>query len=120
MDIGSVDGIIVSPSNDKAKELAIALGRLPTPVRPTEIGSPWELDGPEYFTDGDHQDHLHVGFDDPAVAGDEALAARLEALGTTAAAAKPAAPRPSRASRPATLRRRTTAKVPRDPLRRGG
>ena len=93
VDIGSVDGIIVSPSNDKAKELAIALGRLPTPLRPTEIGSPWDLDGPGYFTDGDHQDHLHVGFDDPAEAGDEALAARLEALGTTAAVAKPAAPR---------------------------
>jgi hypothetical protein len=93
VDIGSVGGEIVTPSNAQAKELALALGRLPAPLRPTEIGSPWVLDGPEYFTDGDHQDHLHVGFDDPAVAGDEALAARLESLGGAAAPARPAAPR---------------------------
>jgi hypothetical protein len=92
-DIGSVAGEVVTPSNKKAKELALALGRLPAPLRPTEIGSPWELDGPEYFTDGDHQDHLHVGFDDPAVAGDEAIAARLEALGAAAVEGTPAAPR---------------------------
>jgi hypothetical protein len=93
VDIGSVGGEIVTPSNAKAKELALALGRLPAPLRPTEIGSPWVLDGPEYFTDGDHQDHLHVGFDDPAAAGDEAVAAQLESVGGAAVAAKPAAPR---------------------------
>ena len=92
MDIGSVDGEIVTPSNEQAKALALALGRLPAPLRPTEIGSPWELEGPEHFTDGGHQDHLHVGFDDPAAAGDEAVAL-IEAVGGAAGAAKPAAPR---------------------------
>lgn len=93
VDIGSVGGEAVTPSNAKAKELALALGRLPAPIRSTEIGSPWVLAGPEYFTDGDHQDHLHVGFDDPAAAGDAAIAAQLLSVGVAAASAKPAAPR---------------------------
>jgi hypothetical protein len=92
VDIGSVGGELVTPSNAKAKELALALGRLPLPIRSTEIGSPWVLDGPEYFTDGDHQDHLHVGFDDPAAAGDGALAAQLESVGVAADPVKPKAP----------------------------
>ena len=74
VDIGSVGGELVTPDNEDAKALALALGRLPARLRPTEIGSPWEIDEPAYFTDGDHQDHLHVGFDDPAAAGDGALA----------------------------------------------
>jgi hypothetical protein len=93
VDIASVDGEAVTPSNAKAKVLALALGRLPVPLRPTEIGSPWELDGSEYFTDGDHQDHLHVGFDDPAAAGDGAVAAQLLGVGEATVSAKPAAPR---------------------------
>ncbi len=94
VDIGSVGGELVSPSNAKAKRLALALGRLPAPLRPTEIGSPWELEGPEYFTDGDHQDHLHVGFDDPAAPGAGTVAEQLLAIGGAAAVTvKPAAPR---------------------------
>jgi hypothetical protein len=62
-DIATVGGEPVSPSNETAKTLALALARLPEPIRPTEIGSPWAIDDPAYFTDGDHQDHLHVGFD---------------------------------------------------------
>ena len=30
--------------------------------RPDEIGSPWPISGPGYFTDAGHQDHVHVGF----------------------------------------------------------
>ena len=30
--------------------------------RPDEIGSPWAISGPGYFTDGGHQDHVHLGF----------------------------------------------------------
>jgi hypothetical protein len=93
VDIGSVGGEVVTPDNARAKELALALGRLPLALRPTEIGSPWALDGPEYFTDADHQDHLHVGFDDPAAPGAGAAAARLLELGAARVSLKPAAPR---------------------------
>lgn len=91
-DIGSVDGKVVSPDNEEAKELALALGRLPEPLRPTEIGSPWEIDELGYFTDGDHQDHLHVGFDDPAAPGDAATA-QLLAAAAASVKVKPIAPR---------------------------
>jgi hypothetical protein len=92
-DIGSVGGKVVTPANDDAKALALALGRLPARLRPTEIGTPWVIDEPEYFTDGDHQDHLHVGFDDPAAAGDGAFAAQLAAAGAVPASPRSVAPR---------------------------
>ena len=65
VDIATVDGQPVSPGNAAAKEVAAALSRLDPAIRPTEIGSPWALDGSAYFTDADHQDHLHIAFDDP-------------------------------------------------------
>lgn len=65
VDIGVVGGRPVSTSNRAARDLAIALGRLDAPLRPSEIGSPWAIDEPGHFTDSGHRDHLHVGFDDP-------------------------------------------------------
>ena len=91
-DIAAVDGAPVGPGNEAAHDLALALGALQAPIRPTEIGSPWAIDDPAYFTDADHQDHLHVGFDDPAApAGDPA---------TVVTAAAAAAPAPAVSSRP--------------------
>ena len=66
VDISTVGGEAVTPSNETARTLALALSRLPDEIRPTEIGTPWAVDDPAYFTDGDHQDHLHVGFDTTA------------------------------------------------------
>src|SRR5215217_2314293 len=60
-----VDGRPVSPGNEAARKLAAALLRLDPRIRPTELGSPWALGDPVAFTDGDHQDHIHVAFDDP-------------------------------------------------------
>jgi cell wall-associated NlpC family hydrolase len=69
LDVSVVDGSPVSPGNSAARELAVALSRLPPSIRPTEIGSPWALPGAAYFTDGAHQNHVHIGFDDPVPAG---------------------------------------------------
>jgi cell wall-associated NlpC family hydrolase len=69
LDIATVDGRPVAPGNAAARELAVALSRLDPEIRPSEIGSPWALSGPAYFTDGGHQDHIHVGFDDPIASG---------------------------------------------------
>jgi len=65
VDIGSIDGELVSPSNGAARQAALALASLPAPRRPDEIGSPFaDLDRlPGLFSDADHQDHLHLGFD---------------------------------------------------------
>jgi hypothetical protein len=92
VDIGSVNGEVVSPHNEAAHELALAIGRLPASIRPTEIGSPWAIDEPEYFTNAAHQDHIHVGFDDPAGADAAASAAAAEPLDVSAV---PVAPRRS-------------------------
>ena len=65
VDIAMVDGRPVNASNEAARELAIGLSRLDPAIRPDEIGSPWALSGAAYFTDADHQDHIHLGFDQP-------------------------------------------------------
>src|SRR6185295_14090091 len=60
VDIAAIDGRPVSPGNAAARELAESLLRLEPGIRPTELGSPWALGDPVAFTDGDHQDHIHV------------------------------------------------------------
>ena len=65
VDIAMVDGKPVNASNEAARALILGLSRLDPAMRPDEIGSPWAMPGPEHFTDADHQDHLHIGFDEP-------------------------------------------------------
>jgi hypothetical protein len=89
-DIASVDGQPVTPSNDAAKALALELAKLDPSIRPSEIGSPWQLSGPAYFTDGDHQNHVHVGFDDPIAADWQPPAADVPVPAAAAPAAAPA------------------------------
>jgi hypothetical protein len=64
-DIATVDGKPVGPGNEAARRIARSLVGMDPAIRPTEIGSPWQLPGPAYFTDAAHQNHLHVGYDDP-------------------------------------------------------
>jgi hypothetical protein len=68
-DIAAIDGQPVSPGNAAARALAESLLRLDPAIRPTELGSPWALGDPAAFTDGDHQDHIHVAYDDPPPPG---------------------------------------------------
>ncbi len=65
VDIGTIDGELVSPPNGAARQAALALASLPAPLRPDEIGTPFsELSGlPGVFSDADHQDHIHLGYD---------------------------------------------------------
>jgi len=65
LDIATVDGKPVGPDNDAANAIARELATLDPAIRPSEIGSPWALSGPAYFTDGSHQNHLHIAYDDP-------------------------------------------------------
>jgi cell wall-associated NlpC family hydrolase len=65
LDIAAVDGVPVNSSNFDAREIATELQSFDGDIRPNEIGSPWAIAGPGYFTDAGHQDHLHVGFKDP-------------------------------------------------------
>ncbi len=69
VDIAVVDGQPVTPGNPAARKLAESLLHLDRSIRPTELGSPWPLSDPAAFTDGDHQDHIHVAYDDPVAPG---------------------------------------------------
>ena len=71
-------------------------------IRPNEIGSPFAIAGPGYFTDAAHQNHLHIGFKEaitpdwkpPAeVAAAPGARRRAAARRAVAAAAPVAAPR---------------------------
>jgi hypothetical protein len=111
-DIATVGGEPVGPGNAAARELVLALGALAPEIRPTELGSPWAIDRPAYFTDADHQDHLHVGFDDPAPAAAAAAAPELAAVAARAAAAAAA---PRRGLEPAEPRFQAGAEKPAAP-----
>ncbi|HEX2041499.1 MAG TPA: lytic murein transglycosylase, partial [Acidimicrobiales bacterium] len=64
VDITAVDGAPVSPSNDSALDLALAILTAAPSLRPDELGSPWPglSEFPGAFSDAAHQDHLHLGW----------------------------------------------------------
>ena len=62
LDIAAIDGEIVSPSSPLAREIASELSSFDPEIRPDEIGSPFAINGPGYFTDAAHMNHVHVGF----------------------------------------------------------
>ena len=92
LDIASIDGEIVSPGSALAREVSSALSELDPAIRPDEIGSPFAINGPGYFTDAAHMNHIHVGFKQE-ISPDFKLPAELAAGGAAAgaAAAAPAA-----------------------------
>ena len=93
-DISSVDGEVVRPNSIASREVAEALAVLPEAIRPTEVGAPWAINAPGFFTDGHHQDHLHIAFDDPPPADFVAPAAAPAAPAAVPVAAPAAVPAP--------------------------
>jgi hypothetical protein len=65
MDIAAIDGAPVKPANATARKVAVGLGSLDPSYRPDEIGSPWAIPGPSYFTDAAHQAMIHAAFKQP-------------------------------------------------------
>ena len=62
VDIGSIDGVPVHAANATAREIAVGLSALDAGYRPDEIGTPWAISGPGYFTDAGHQDKIAAAF----------------------------------------------------------
>jgi hypothetical protein len=60
--IVSVDGQPVGPSNFAARDLVTELAALDPSLRPSEIGTPWPIHAPGFFTDQAHQGQLHLAF----------------------------------------------------------
>lgn len=64
VDVSFVAGAPVSSSNHAAREVVMFLAGLGAAVGPDEVGNPFgHLEFLGGFTDGDHADHIHIGFD---------------------------------------------------------
>ena len=68
IDIASIDGEVVRPNSPAARALAEAIAELDPSIRPGEVGTPFQIAAPGFFTDAAHQDHIHIAFDDPVPA----------------------------------------------------
>jgi len=62
VDIDQVNGTAVRAGNPTAEAVVRWLDGLQGPLRPSEIGSPFPLGHRPYFTDENHQGHIHVGY----------------------------------------------------------
>ena len=108
VDIAAIDGEIVGPGSAIAREVASELSSLDPNIRPNEIGSPWAISGPGYFTDAAHQNHLHLGFKQEITAGLEAARGRRRRAGRRRGSGDPRGRgrrRPRRSAPPPSLRR---------------
>ena len=65
VDIAAVDGQPVNAANLPARELASALAALDASYLPDEVGSPWVISAPGFFTDAAHQSMIHIVFTQP-------------------------------------------------------
>jgi hypothetical protein len=121
IDIVSVDGEPVSPSNVAARDLTTEIAALDPSERPNEIGTPWPIQAQGFYTDAAHQGRLHIAFvshsdyaaggaggttppraSDAGAGGSGPVAATPAAQGVAqAAAAQISADNASRAARPA-------------------
>jgi hypothetical protein len=62
VDLDQVDGQPVSLGSEAARRLVLWLDHLDGPLRPSEIGSPFQLGHRPYFSDDGHQGHIHIGY----------------------------------------------------------
>ena len=62
VDIDVVNGKPVSKASTVSRTLVVWLDGLQGPLRPSEIGSPFNIGRRPYFSDEGHQGHVHVGY----------------------------------------------------------
>jgi hypothetical protein len=65
VDIVSVDGQPVGADNLAARDLVTEIAALDPSVRPNEIGTPWPIRSPGFFSDAGAVDRLHLAFEAP-------------------------------------------------------
>jgi hypothetical protein len=65
IDIVSVDGQPVGADNLGARDLVTEIAALDPSVRPGEIGTPWPIRSPGFFSDAGAVDRLHLAFEAP-------------------------------------------------------
>jgi hypothetical protein len=65
VDVALVDGVAVDPGNAVARALVADLSLLRPADQPDEVGTPWLINLPGYFSDASTQDRLHIAFTQP-------------------------------------------------------
>jgi hypothetical protein len=65
VDIAQIDGVPVSSASPTAHDVALGLSSLDAGYRPDQVGSPFPINAPGYFTDPSTQDNLHIAFTQP-------------------------------------------------------
>jgi cell wall-associated NlpC family hydrolase len=102
LDIVSVDGQPVGPDNFAARDLVTEIAAMNPGVRPDEIGTPWPIQSPGFFSDPSSQGSLHLAFEMPGTnAGEQAASAVPGAGAAVPGAAVPGTAVPGAASYPA-------------------
>ncbi len=91
VDIVAVDGQPVGPANVAARDLITEIAALDPSVRPNEIGTPWPIESPGFFTDPAQAGRLHLAFVSPADYQPGAAGAGAAAASVGPAPATPAA-----------------------------
>jgi hypothetical protein len=62
VDIATIDGGPVNASNPTAHDVALGLASMAPSYRPDEVGSPFPIAAPGYFSDAGTQDNIHIAF----------------------------------------------------------
>ena len=91
VDIVAVDGQPIGPANIAARDLITEIAALDPSVRPNEIGTPWPIESPGFFTDPAQAGRLHLAFVSSADFQPGAGGAGAPAAGVGPAPATPAA-----------------------------
>ena len=91
VDIVAVDGQPIGPANIAARDLITEIAALDPSVRPNEIGTPWAIESPGFFTDPAQAGRLHLAFVSSADFQPGAGGAGAPAAGVGPAPATPAA-----------------------------
>src|SRR5581483_7408703 len=89
LSIVSVDGQPVGPGNFAARDLVTEIAALDPSLRPAQIGTPWPIHSPGFFSDPTQQGQLHLAFVSSSEPEPVSEAAPVEAAGTPTPAAAP-------------------------------
>jgi cell wall-associated NlpC family hydrolase len=104
LEIVSVDGQPVGPDNFAARDLVTEIAAMNPGVRPDEVGTPWPIQSPGFFSDQSSQASLHLAFEMPGTNAGEQAASAVPGAGSAVpgAASYPAAAYPA-ATAPGTV-----------------
>ena len=91
LDIVSVDGQPVGPDNFAARDLVTEIAALGPGVRPDEIGTPWPIQSPGFFSDQSSQASLHLAFEMPGANAAQPAAGGVPGVGGVVGAPVPGA-----------------------------